>query len=110
MSTQTLKIAEQNTAPPLQLTCQRDGVNINISGCTVDLIITSGSIQTNTGHTGCTIVDPVNGLVSYTLHANDIPTAGSYKCDVKVTYTDGSNEVLYDQLNIKARQRLLSAA
>jgi hypothetical protein len=109
MSTQTLKIVEQNTAPPIQITCQRAGQSIDVTGCTVDLIITNGSVQTNTGHTSCNLVTPTAGLVQYTPQTGDFPTAGTYTCDVKITYSTGSQEVLYDQLKIKARLRVLSA-
>lgn len=97
---QTIKSVEGNTAPPLTLTCQRQGVAINLSGCTVDLIITSANVQTNTGHTSCTVTDVANGVVTYVRLTGDTPTAGLYYCDLKVTYADTTFEVLYTQLKL----------
>jgi len=107
MATKTINSVAGNTAPPLELTAQRNNVDINLSGCTVDLIITLNDLQTNTGHTTCTITDATNGVVQYVRQAGDIPTADTYLCDLKVTYGDGTSEVLYDQLKLKCRQPLV---
>lgn len=105
MSVTTLKTVVSNTAPPLAITAQRDGTVINLAGCTVNLIITQGTTTLNTGHQGCTITNALNGIVSYVRQAGDIPTPGAYICDLQVTYGDGTVEILYDQLKIKARKK-----
>lgn len=107
MATKTINTVAGNTAPPLELTAQRNNVSINLAGCTVDLIISLNDVRTNPGHTLCVITDSPNGVVRYTRQANDLITADTYICDLKVTYGDGTFEVLYDQLKLKARQPLV---
>lgn len=98
---QNIQTVEGNTAPPLVLTCQRQGVAINLTGCTVNLAIwQNNTILTNTGHQSCTITDEVNGIVTYVRQAGDIPTAGNYFCDIIVTYGDATLETLYTQVKL----------
>jgi hypothetical protein len=101
----TLKMAAKNTAPYWQITCQRDGTAINLTGCTVTLIIAKGATVTQTAGP-CTITSAAAGIIRYTPTATDIPSAGSYKVDVKVNYSDGTYEVLYEQLKVKARKTI----
>ena len=111
MSTQTLKIVEQNTAPPIVITCQRtDGTIIDLTGCSVKLIITNGTVQTNSAHPSCTVTTPTAGVITYTPQSGDFPIAGTYTCDVVITYGGGGIETLYDQLKIKARLKVLSTS
>ena len=98
----TLKTVAGNTAPALQITCKRDGTAINLTGSDVELIIAKGDTITQAGR-AATLVTAASGIISYTPLATDFPTAGTYKCDVKVTYSDLSVEVLYEQLKVKAR-------
>lgn len=93
-----------NTAPPLTLTCERDDVAINVTGCTVDLYIYKRKVLQNTGHTSCTLTTPASGVVTYVRQAGDTTTSGSYNCDLKVTYADATFEILYDVLVLKCRK------
>lgn len=105
MATQTYKTVAGNTAPPLTLTATRDGAAITlVSASKVELIITQNSTVLNAGHQTCTITDAANGVVTYVRSTGDIPTTGTYTCDLKVTYADTTFEILYDQLKIKARK------
>lgn len=106
MATQKINTVVGNTAPPLVLTCQRNGVAIDVTGCTVSLIIANGSTVTNTGHQTCALTTPTSGVVTYTPQTGDIPNPSTYKADLKIVYADGSIETLYDQLQIKARKAL----
>lgn len=103
---QTIKVVATNTAPPWQLTAKRAGIAIDLTGCTVSLILARGNTVTNTGHQACTVVTPTSGVVSYAPQATDVPTPGSYKADLKVVYPNATSEILYDQLVIKARKKL----
>lgn len=103
MAKQIILTVAGNTAPPLELTCERDSTVIDLSGCTVDLIITQGKVTRNTGHQSCTVTDSANGLVTYVRQTGDTPTAGSYNCDLKITYGDATFEILYDILVLKCR-------
>lgn len=106
MAVQKIKIVEDNTAPSILLTSQRDGVAIDVTGCTVELIIAKGSTITNTGHQTCTLVTPTSGRVQYDPQVGDFATPGNYKADLKITYADMTQEVLYDQLKFQVRRRL----
>ena len=106
MATQKINTVAGNTAPPIELTCQRNGVAINVTGCTVDLVIANGNTVTNVAHQTCALTTPTSGLVTYTPQTGDISTPGTYKCDLKIVYGNGSIEILYDQLQLKARKAL----
>lgn len=97
-----LKTVAGNTAPPLQITCKRDGVAINLTSTDVEVIIAKGATITQAGGVA-SLVTPASGIIQYSPLATDFPTAGTYKCDVKVTYSDDTVEVLYEQLKVKAR-------
>lgn len=101
----TLKTVVANTAPALLITCERDGTVINLTGAVVTLIIAKGSTITQVGGL-CVLVTPASGIISYSPLATDFPTAGTYKGDVKVVYSDGSIEILYEQLKMKARSKI----
>lgn len=108
MARSNFSIVEENTAPAYQITCQRDGTAIDLTGATVDLIIenkSTGSI-TNAGHQGCTILTPASGIISYAAEATDFPSAGTYVADVKITYNGGGVERLYNQVRWKVRAKV----
>lgn len=94
-----------NTAPPITLTAKRSGVVIDLTSATsVKLYIyNSAKAQTNTGHETCTITSAAGGIVTYARQTADIPTKGTYKGDMKVTYSDTTFEILYSILKISAR-------
>lgn len=102
----TIKVVAGNSAPPQLHTLKRDGTPIDVTGCDVDLIIVKGGVVTNADHQACVLSVPVNGVVQYTPETTDWPTAGNYKADVKITYPNGSFEILYDELKFKARRPL----
>lgn len=103
----TIKIRQKNTAPPIIVTCTRsDGSVINLTNCTVKLILAFGSTIVNAGHQDATVTDAVNGKISYVPEVTDFANVGSYKGDVEVTYGDATDEVLYDQLQVKVKARL----
>lgn len=106
MAVQTINIVAGNSAPPWLLTAKRAGVAIDVTGCTVSLILAKGNTITNAGHQTCSLVTPTSGLVQYSPLVTDCPTPGVYKADLKVVYANGTIEILYDQLKIKARKAL----
>lgn len=101
-TTKIIKTIAGNTAPPLTLTAQRSGVAINLTGCTVGCYIYNNKVQTNAGHESCVVTDVINGIVTYTRQAGDTPLKANYKCDLKVTYGDGTFEILFTQLILEA--------
>jgi len=103
----TLNVVEQNTAPQFLITCQRsDGTIINLTNCTVALYLYKGSTQTNVGNetVSCTIITPTSGVFGWQPQTGDISGPGSFAGDVKVTYVDGTVEVLYGQVKLKSRK------
>lgn len=104
MATQLYKTVQGNTAPPIQITCKRGSTIIDLTNCTVEVIIVKGSTTVNTGHQSATVTSATGGIIQYMPQTGDFATAGTYKADVKVTYGDGTTEILYDQLKIKARK------
>lgn len=109
MST-SLKAVQNNTAPSYSITCERDdGTVIDLTAATVTLLLYRGSTQTNTGsgHTACSVLSPAtNGVISWTPQTGDLPTPGTYKGDVVVTYSGGGVETLYNNVIIKVRKLL----
>ena len=107
MAVKTINIVQENTAPPIVLNCKRDdGSIIDLTGCTVEVIIARGSTITNAGHQEATVVTPTAGQIQYDPEATDFPTPGTYKADVRVTYANATYEVLYEQQKFKVRKRL----
>lgn len=98
----TLQIVSGNTAPAWIITCERAGTVINLTGCTVHLIIAKGTTITQAAGLA-TLVTPASGIISYAPLATDCPTKGTYKIDVKVSYGDGTTEILFEQLKVKTR-------
>lgn len=106
MSVQKINIVQENTAPALLLTLKRDGSVIDVTDCTVNLIIAKGNTVVNALHQGCTLVTPTSGIVQYTIVTGDFDTPGTYKADIEIVYADLSQEKLYDQLKLKVRKAL----
>ena len=106
MAIRKIETVEDNTGPPLLITAERDGVVINLTGSTVELIIAKGTTITNAGHQACTIITPTSGVVQYDMQVGDFATPGNYKADLRIIYGDGTYEVLYEQLKFKVRARI----
>lgn len=106
MATQTINTVAGNTAPDWIITAKRVGIAIDVTDCTVSLIVAKGNTVTNAGHEACSLVTPTSGIVSYTPEAGDCPVKGKYKADLKIIYPDASVEILYDQLAVNARKAL----
>lgn len=104
----TLKLVAGNTAPAWQITCERDSVPINLTGCTVSVIIANGPTVTQTAGT-CAVINTTNGIVQYQPVATDCPTAGTYKVDVRIVYSDSTVEIVYEQLKVKARKPIITS-
>lgn len=102
----TLKIVAGNTAPNWLITCDRAGAPIDLTNCTITVNISDGSTVTRTGGV-CSLVNAANGIISYVPTASDCPNETTYIVDVKVTYSDGSYEVLYEQLKVKTREPII---
>lgn len=97
-----------NTAPPIVLTLTRNGVVIDLTTVTnVDLSMSLNGTITNTGHTSCSINSPASaGIVTYTPQASDFASAGLLNCEVKLTYSGGTIERLYQTFQIQVRAKL----
>jgi hypothetical protein len=99
---------EDNTAPNISITLQRDGSDISLSLASgVELVIANDQtgVITNTGHQGAVITDAAGGVVSYAPEAADLPDAGRFRCDAKIAYASGKVEILHDQLVVIVRAK-----
>ena len=106
----SLKAVVDNTAPAYNILCDRpDGSVIDLTNTTVTLKLFRGSTQTNTtsGHNACINLSPATaGIISWQPKTGDLPTAGTYKGDITVTYADSTEETLYGNLILKIRKLL----
>lgn len=106
MSRPNFFIVAGNTAPAYEITCTRAGTDIDLTtASSVDIILydKTSKVQTNTGHTTTPITTPISGLISYTAETGDFPSKGTYVADIKVTWSGGGTEVLYNQATWKVR-------
>lgn len=104
---QKLLIVEENTAPDIVVTLQRDGVAIDLTtASTVDLSLSFNGTIVNTGHTACSIDSPTTGGISYSPQTDDFANPGTYKAEAKITYGDGSIERIHESFNIQARTKI----
>lgn len=105
LSFTTITTVAGNTAPPLTITAKRSGSVIDLTSATsVKLYLyNSSKAQTNTGHEACVITSAAGGVVTYARQTADIPLKGTYKGDLKVTYSDATFEILYSILKVTAR-------
>lgn len=101
----SLQVTEQNTSPQYAITCKRpDGSLVVLTNTTVTMKLYKGSTQTNMGHEACVIIDGPNAIMGWTPKTGDFSGPGTFKGDVKVTYFDGTFEVLFQQALFKARK------
>jgi hypothetical protein len=102
-------LVEDNTAPTIDLTLKRDGTVINLTNAT-SVILTIQNRETaaitNTGHQTCAITGLLTGQVQYAIQAVDFPTKGAYLGEIKITYTTGEVEILYEQLHVTVRKKI----
>ncbi len=99
MAAPNFLIVAANTAPDYQITCTRDGTDIDLSSASAVAVIIynkSTKLQTNSGHTTATITTAASGLITYRAQSGDFPSKGKYAADVSVTWSTGS-EILYSQ-------------
>lgn len=106
MTQQIYRTTVGNTSPSIQVVVKRNGVVIDLTSATnVDLAIRreSTGLTTNTGHQSCTITTAASGIVTYTPQAGDFSFEGRYLGDVKVTFSGGGIEHIYELLLVLAR-------
>lgn len=100
-------IVASNTAPGYDITCQRAGTDIDLTGATVIVELYNKSTKQVTNSTnqsaGTVVKTATAGLIEYTAISSDFPTKGTYVADIKVTYAAGGIERLYNQATWKVR-------
>lgn len=97
-----------NREPDIVITLQRDGVDIDLTDATVDLVIKevlTGDVV-NAGHQECTVTDAVGGVIQYAPAATDFDSAGRYIAEVIITHENGQSEILYEQILIVVREAI----
>ena len=100
---------EGNTAPAIQLTLKRNRQPIDLTGAAVALIIQNPKTKTvtNTGHQACSILEDEGGVIAYDIVDGDFANHNiDYRAEVKVTYSSGKIERIYETLTIDPREAL----
>lgn len=93
MATQTIYLRKGDTAPNIPITCTRNGAAIDLTGATVNFIISDpDGNRTNTGHTACSVVSAAAGTCTYDLATGDVDVAGTHRGDTEITYAGGEVE------------------
>lgn len=98
-----------NTAPAIELSLRRKRTRLpidltNASSVTFVIQNLKTKTVTNLGHEACTIIDAANGVIVYEAEETDFPSHRTdYLAEVKVTYSDATKEIIYDQLKIAVR-------
>lgn len=96
-----------NTAPTITISLVRSSAAINLTGCSVTLIMSLNGTVINSGHQTCTISTPAtSGIVTYALLTADTATSGTLQCEVKITYGDATTEIIYQKFQISVRDHL----
>lgn len=103
MAQQKLKSVTLNTAPLINVTCERNDLPINLASATADLILTFNGAVTNAGHTAAAVTSASGGVISYSIQTGDFAQAGNYTAETKISYGDGTFERLYEKFTIKVR-------
>lgn len=103
--TQIFRTVSGNTSPTLSITLKRDDTVIDVTSATVILILTkerTGSVV-NSANQSCTLSDPTNGVVTWTPSSADLPSAGRYIGEIKITFAGGKIERIYEALLVVVR-------
>lgn len=105
MAQQIYRTTVGNTAPNLVFTCERNSTVINVTGATVTLALRNErtNVTTNPIVQSCALTTPASGIVTYSPAITDFPTEDRYIGDVKIVYSTGKVEHLYELLLVIAR-------
>lgn len=100
---------EDNSAPSLQITLKRNRHAIDLTGSVVEMAIQNKKTKeiTNDGHQTCALVNDEEGIMSYPVEVGDFPDPSvDYLAEVKITYSSGKVERIYDQLVVSVRPKI----
>lgn len=87
----TIKMFQNDTAPARVFVLKENGTVINLTGATVKFKIFDNTTNTvtNAANQTCALTSATAGKVTYTFVTGDLPSAGTYACEVEVTYSGG---------------------
>jgi hypothetical protein len=98
-------IKAHDRMPIIQATLATNGVPVNITGATIKFLMAKGSYPGDTlqVNAAATIVDAVNGIVSYSWTSADTSIPGDYLAEWEVTYASGVQQTFptADQLIVR---------
>lgn len=85
---------------------KKDKTIPDLSTATVDFIMKapSGSVA-NSGHTACTITDTDKAEGFYAFGSADLAEAGTYECDVRVTYSPTEKQTVFEKVQLEVREK-----
>lgn len=100
-----LKLVKGDTMPNLVFTVKRGGVVVNLGTATATFVIkpAGGGTQVNAGHDSVAMTSPSEGIITYTFNATDLATAGEYVGELKITFSEGVIQTLYDKVHMTVR-------
>lgn len=107
----TFYMTQNDTGPPRDFIISRSGTAVDLAGYNaIDFVIVNPETKaiTNTGHQACTKEDSAKGRARYNFLAGDLPVAGNYLCDLRLTDTAGKVETLYEYVEIIVRAQAQS--
>lgn len=102
--TQIYRTTVGTDAPDIDITLERNGTAINLTGAAVELslrYLRNGETYNLTK--GCTVLVAADGTVRYSPLITDFPYEGLYVGDAKITYSGGEIEHVYELLTVHAR-------
>lgn len=100
---------EENTAPAIEITLNRNNTPIDLTGATVTMAIQNKKTKaiTNAGHQNCTVILADEGVITYLVEINDFPDPNvDYLAEIKITHSSGRVERLYDLINVSVRPKI----
>lgn len=86
-----IRMTAGDTAPARVFNLKINGTAVDVTGATVKFKIkndTTGS-RTNDAANTCVLTTPTAGVVTYNFLTGDVPSEGTYTCDLEVTYATG---------------------
>ena len=106
--TDVIKLVQGDTYPEVfvTLTDEFTGVNVNLTGATVELKFRATGTTTVLSTIACTIVTPTSGIFKFSFAAPVLTVApGLYEGEIQVTFPGSNIQSVYDVLKFRIRQQ-----
>ncbi len=103
----SITLVQGDTAPILRgsITNDETGGPLDLTGCTVFFQMRKKDDTRYTVNAAATITNEDDGLVAYTLAANDLNTPGEYQAQFEVHYADATVQTTHNLTTINVRRQ-----